>query len=518
MAIKNLRQFQDHPTLKDSPALQRVLAIFNDISSIPRPSEREAAVREHLIGLAQTQGWEVKQDSEGNIAFNVPAKTDKEEAMPIILQAHMDIVTTPGVDDDLGRTAEIVDKGNTGDEKGLWMQTEGQSMTLGADNGIGLALAIGAMLDPDLEHGPVTILATVNEETGMTGAQRLDPSILPEKAIMINLDAEEGAEYICIGCAGSTDIVAKFPLEEREQLPQDFACVDIALTGFPGGHSGVGIHEGNGNAIQSLGGLLKQIEAEIPDLRLISIDGGTVRNAIPADARATIAVPEASKAKLQEISARFVEAIQNGTNETVAVNTDQLLPSKADDVEVSIEDSETDVHAMTVDFQNRLLAAITETPTGPFAESDLPHVGRLVTLSNNLGTVNTNQDDVTIISMARGADVVELRAKMDDISALYHSQGAEVKCDEPSSGWLEDPDTSPAVAKAIDAVRTVVGSFKVMAYHAGLEAGIVSAKIPEVSAVAVGPVIRGAHKPTERVDLQSVATQAQVLKVMLEAA
>lgn len=268
MAIQNLDAFGEHQLLKDNPGLVRVLQVFSGISNHARPSKKEGAVREHLIGVAREQGWEVKQDETGNVAFQVPATPGKEDVIPVVMQGHMDIVTFPA-DEHLPRQAEIVEKVRRGEEQGLWMQTVEQKTTLGSDNGIGVSLAVATMMDPELEHGPVTILVTVDEETGMTGAKNLDPSLLPETGILLNLDSEDGSTKICIGCAGSADTVAQFPIGDRETIPEDYKLLDLELKGFPGGHSGVQIHLGLGNAIQSMSDLLVRLQAAAGDLKII---------------------------------------------------------------------------------------------------------------------------------------------------------------------------------------------------------------------------------------------------------
>lgn len=516
MAIRNLQEFHEHPTFSDNPGLLRVLQVFDGISNHPRPSKGEEAVRAHLMELAKEQGWNVEQDSTGNIAIQVPASEGKEGVTPVILQGHMDIVVTPS-DRNLPRTAEIVDQGQDGGEKGLWMQTEGRKMTLGSDNGIGVSLAVAAMMDPELSHGPVTILITVNEETGMTGAKGLDPRLLPSTGLLINLDSEEGPADICIGCAGSADIVAKFPVGDRETLPEGYECIEINLVGFPGGHSGVAIHEANGNAIGSLATLLQRMQKEVPNLRLVAIDGGTARNAIPSTAKATVAVPSASVSALQEIADTFVTELKLGEAAEDPSVTGVLSAKKAKDVTVEISERSQDViKGFALEFQNRILQALTDTLTGPFASAELPNVGTLVTLSNNLGTIATNDTEIEVVSMARGANIDELRAKIAEIAGIYESLGGNVTANEPSAGWLEDPETSPAVALAVQAVQKVMGISRFLAYHAGLESGIVIGKGENLSAVAIGPLILEAHTPRERVSLESVAAEVAVLRELLQ--
>lgn len=515
MSIRNLDKYQKDPLFAQNPGLGRVLQIFSEISDHPRPSKQEDAVRSHLIDVAKEQGWEVKQDDVGNVAFLVPATPGMEDVMPVVMQGHMDMVTFPE-DAHLPRQAEIVDKGIDGKEKGLWMRTVGEKMTLGADNGIGVSLAVATMMDPDLEHGPVTILLTVDEENGMSGAKNLDSRLIPETGILLNLDSEAGSAEICIGCAGGADIVASFPIGERETLPAGHTMLDLELKGFPGGHSGVEIHKGRGNAIQSMADLLLRLQEVAGDLRLVKIKGGERRNAIPSTAHATIAVPETAVSDLDEVVRTFVEEVKRGKEVANPDMTGELLEQNAQKVEASLIPTKSVelVGALSADLRARLLMVISDTPTGPFKSAELPNVGELVTLSNNLGVVETNEKGVEVVSMTRGANVDELRRKLVEIRELYGSEGGSLKqAGDPTSGWLEDPTNSEAVFIVTEAVRKAAGNATWMAYHAGLEAGIVTGKAQgKMSAVAIGPLIMEAHTPRERVDLHSVVDEIVALR------
>lgn len=522
MAITNLGEFENVGVVADNPGLQRVLQVFHGISSFARPSKREEAVRVHLIELAREQGWDVVQDKAGNVAFRVPASPGMEEAMSVVLQGHMDIVAS-GEDEDLPRNAVIVDKGNDGDEQGLWLQTENQDMTLGADNGIGVSLAVAAMMDPDLKHGPVTILLTVDEERGMTGAQDLDPRLLPEAGILVNLDSEEGPQGICIGCAGNGDMVSRFDFETVEVLPEGYVVAEVDLSGFPGGHSGVMIHGANGNAIQSLARLLQQING-VTDLKVLSVNGGTKPNAIPDAAKAIVALPESGASQVEAVVDSFLADLRHGEGVEDWGMTGVLRPERANSVvvkvspvsEESLRGGASPVVTFSREFQARLLSVLSEMPTGPFDAAELPNVGKLVTLSNNLGLVKTDVEGVEVVNMARGADVRALTAKMVELKNFLLDRGAHLKMDVPTSGWLEDPENSSAVAAVVEAVNEVVGQSQFLAYHAGLEAGLVAGKRPGgLSAVAIGPWILDAHTRRERVSLDSVDQELAVLKYLL---
>ncbi len=515
MSIHNLDSYKDHPLLAENQDLVRVLQLFSSISDHPRPSKQEDSVRAYLINVAKEQDWKVEQDQTGNVAFQVPATKGKEDIMPVVMQGHMDIVTFPN-DSHLPRQAEIVDKGSDGKEQGLWMQTIGQEMTLGSDNGIGVSLAMATMMDTSFEHGPVTILLTVNEETGMTGAKNLDSRLIPQTGILLNLDSEEGSAKICIGCAGSADSVASFRIGDRETIPEGYTMMDLELKGFPGGHSGVQIHLGFGNAIQSMADLLSRLQKAAGDLRLVKFDGGEKRNAIPSRARSTIAIPESTVDSLYTEIKAFVDELKQGKEVPDKSVTGELLKHNAQNVEVSLIPTQSVelTEALSSELAARLLGVIADTPTGPFHSAELPNVGNLITLSNNLGTVTTKTEDIEVVNMTRGAHIEELTAKIARIRELYISRGSILKhTEEPTSGWLEDPKKSAAVSIVTDAVRKAAGDAKWMAYHAGLESGIVAGKAKgEMSAVSIGPLVVDAHTPRERVHLPSIVDELKALR------
>lgn len=514
MAIENLSAYEGHDLVRQNPGLLRVLQIFDRISSFARPSKKEEAVRQSLIEFAHEQGWETQVDETGNLAVRVPATPGKEGLTPILLQGHMDIVVTPE-DHMQPRLAEIIDKGEEGDEIGLWMQTKGQNMTLGSDNGIGVSLAMATMLDPEIEHGPVTLLLTVDEETGMTGAINLDPNLLPETGILLNLDSEAGPMDICIGCAGSTDIQAKFPIGDRESIPESHNVIDLNLTGLLGGHSGIDIHNGRGNAIQSMARLLQMIQTETEDLRLINLSGGSARNAIPSKAFARVSVPAEKMGAFESTVRSFVEDLKRGENPEDPTVTGQLLAKNATKVECTwdvVYDIDP-ISSTTSVFRDRFLATLSDLPTGPFTSAELPNVGKLVTLSNNLGVASMDTENADIITMARGANIGELKAKLEELRRILETKGATVTAAEPTAGWLENPETSPAVLLASQAVQDVLGEVRFLAYHAGLESGIVTDKaIGNMSAVSLGPLIKEAHTPRERVSLESTTAVLGILK------
>ena len=515
MAIANLDDFRDHDLLSDNPNLTRVLEVFARISSIPSPSKKEEAMREELNKIAQEQGWEVQQDAVGNVAMSIPATEGLEGATPVVIQGHMDIVTKEE-DQHVPRVGEIYDAGTEGDETGLWMRTQGQNMTLGADNKMGVAMAVGAMMDENIKHGPVTILVTVDEETGMTGAVQLDPKLLPESSILINLDAEDGSTEICIGCAGSTDVTATFPIFTRETLPEDFKGLNIEVAGLPGGHSGIEIHNDNGNAIQLMAAVLSDLVEEGIDVRVLALNGGSARNAIPSQSVASIGIPADKEEEVKAIVKGFVESVKAhnvlGANETPGEPSHE----KAQGLEITVSDLDGDIFvAIGRDTQKAILDILESIPTGPFSSAELPNVGELVTLSNNLGVITTGFNRVELITMARGANIADLEAKLGELIELFPRNIALVDYQEPTAGWLEDPTESLAIKIATEAAEAVAGSHNYKAYHAGLEAGIIIDKGENLSGVAIGPLIKEGHTPRERVSLESLDESIAVLNQII---
>jgi dipeptidase D len=467
-----------------------VWAHFATLCRIPRPSKGEDALRDHLLDRALSRGLDAAVDGAGNLIIRKPASPGHESAPGVVMQAHLDMVCQANADTPHDFTRDpirpVLRDG--------WLVAEGT--TLGADNGIGVALILAALEDPDLVHGPLEALLTVDEEAGMGGAQGLAPGVLDSR-LMLNLDTEDWGEFY-LGCAGGLDVNVQRE-GTPDALPAGFECHEIRLTGLRGGHSGVNIHEERGNAIKLLVRVLRDLEGRFA-LRLASLNGGTARNALPREARATVAVPtgqaEAFAASLADWQTLLREELK-GVDEGVSV---ALAPTPADAVLAAAE-------------QAVWLASLHAAPHGVRRCSlSVPGV---VETSNNLGMVALTPQGGSCNFMVRSLRDSGSTALADEIISLFALSGTRAEASGHYPGWTPDP-ASPLLALCQSVFSREFGSeSKVQVIHAGLECGIIGAKYPGLDIVSFGPTIRGAHAPGERVEIESVDKAWRLLSAIL---
>ena len=467
-----------------------VWAHFATLCHIPRPSKAEDALRDHLLDRALSRGLDATVDGAGNLIIRKPASPGHESAPGVVLQAHLDMVCQANADTPHDFTRDPIRPAL----QGGWLVAEGT--TLGADNGIGVALILAALEDPALIHGPLEALLTVDEEAGMGGAQGLASGVLNGR-LMLNLDTEDWGEFY-LGCAGGLDVNV-----EREgvpeALPTGFACHEISLTGLRGGHSGVNIHEERGNAIKLLVRMLRDLEGRFA-LRLASLNGGTARNALPREARATIAVPAGQTAALVASLADWQTLLRQelkGVDEGVSL---ALAPTQADAVLAAAD-------------QSVWLASLHAAPHGVRRWSlSVPGV---VETSNNLGMVALTPRGGSCNFMVRSLRDSGSTALADEIISLFALSATRAEASGHYPGWTPDP-ASPLLALCQSVFSREFGSeSKVQVIHAGLECGIIAAKYPGLDIVSFGPTIRGAHAPGERVDIESVGQAWHLLSAIL---
>lgn len=500
-----------------------VVKFFAEITDIPRPSGNEGAIREYLLNFANERGFEARVDGRGNLAFDVPASEGLEDKPRVILQGHMDIVTVPGKND-IAPTQVYID------EEGF---VRAKGTTLGADNGIGVATAMALSDDNELEHGPLTVLITVHEESLPMGAQELDPNIVPVDAkFIINLDSEEGPGYICRGCAANCDIEAIFEIGEREALPPGYTVLALSLKGLPGGHSGVDIHRGRGNAIKLMNELLMKVDdfdesAPGTGMKLLKYAGGTRRNVIPSTAEALIAVPHDRLGEVMKLAQDFVAEVKSDTS---AVDTEGGGLIQANIQGLKIETIELglifgDAAAVSDRVKDRILDAIDSLKVGPMEQVEDSFTGGVL-LSNSLGILREYQAEdgsgsyFQLSSMARGAKVEELREKADELKrVLEECCASRVEVGSADGAWLE-PMESRAIQTAMEVAREMGVDPVVFAYHAGLEVAYVQNRLKEkareISGVSLGPKIVDAHSDQERVCLRSVWETYEFIRALVK--
>ncbi len=457
---------------------------FDAIRQVPRPSKHEEKISKHVKEWAKSRGFEVRVDAAGSMVIAVPATAGHERAPVVILQGHLDMVCEKNSDVTHDFMTDPIQVRVDGD----WVKSIGT--TLGADNGIGLAAAMAIADDPATVHGPLEILCTIDEETGLTGAKRLDPSLVNGR-IMLNLDTEEdGAVYI--GCAGGADTSARFPATRRRALLGSVP-VQVVVRGLRGGHSGLNIIENRANAIKlATRAVIAALDQGI-DVDLVSIDGGSKHNAIPRECFAVCRVLEADLAGFRAAVASATEDFQGE------------FGAAEPDMEVAVEAvQETDATQMPVNVhaRDRLLGSLNGLPHGVLSMSR--EVPGLVETSTNLAVVSTEVDGVHLVQSHRSSVMPALFAVRRAVASSLALAGASYEWDEPYPGWAPNP-SSAIVAKTVDVYERLFGSKPaIKAIHAGLECGLLLEKVPGMDAVSIGPEIHNAHSPDEMVQISSV--------------
>ncbi len=468
---------------------------FDLIRRTPRPSKHEEKVVEAILAWAKERGYEVRRDSVGNIVVAVPATPGHENAPIVVLQGHVDMVCEKNSDvehDFMNDPIEVVVDGD-------WVKAKGT--TLGADNGIGVAAGMAIADDPDAVHGPLELLFTIDEETGLTGAMGLDPSIV-KGTIMLNLDTEEdGAVYI--GCAGGADSTAKFPLERRDGSAGTVP-VRLAVTGLRGGHSGVDIHENRANAIKlAVRALLGAIESGI-GVEVVSLEGGSKHNAIPREAFAVVRIPAEARQAFDESIAASKKAF---VEEFGSIDPGLELAVE------SLDESESVQRPLTDAARDRLLHSLNGIPHGVLAMSrDVPG---LVETSNNLAVIETGDSEAVLTTSHRSSVMPSLFAVQSQVRSICLLAGATVEVHDAYPGWKPNPD-SPIVKKTVEVYERLFGTTpELKAIHAGLECGLLIEKKPEMDVVSIGPEIKNAHSPDEMVQISSVKKFYEHVKAVL---
>lgn len=477
-------------TVKDLQPKQ-VFEIFDEITKVPRPSKKEGKIRQYLADFAQKHGIEYKTDAVGNVLMSVPATPGYENAERVILQGHMDMVCESnhkGFDFENTPITTIVD--------GEWVRADGT--TLGADNGIGVAASLAALIDKDYIHGPVDALFTVDEETGMTGANNIGDGMIRGK-ILLNLDSEDDAE-IFIGCAGGVDTTAVFTYN-RSYAPKDFLYFRISVEKGQGGHSGGDIHLGRANAnkliARFLFGLMKKYEISVSEF-----DGGNLRNAIPRAAHAVVGIHTSKK-----------ELVRTALNEYAAqIKTEygDLEPT----LEIDMESVDTPDFCIDSDTSRRLIEALYGAPHGVISMSrDLEGI---VETSTNLAAVKMQPDNKILITTSQRSSVESRKWDIaNQVEAVFALAGAEVSHGDGYPGWTPDKN-SPIMAMARDAYKELYGiDPKITAIHAGLECGLFLTKFPGLDMVSFGPTLRDVHSPSEMMHIPAVDRFWNQLKLTL---
>lgn len=479
-----------HPLSRLKPTT--VFDYFYQITQIPRPSKKEHKMRTFVKDFASTHGLESAEDEAGNIVIYKKPFRGYDKRPSVLLQGHLDMVCEKTPDTQIDFENDPI----TPRIDGTWVRASGT--TLGADNGIALATMLSILADPTAKHGPLECLFTVDEETGLNGAKNVNPALIRSR-ILLNLDSEEEG-VIFIGCAGGKDATLTYPVKWKTPDPERRA-LHVSVTSCTGGHSGMDIHLGRANAIKCLARVLWSV-AHDPGIRLASIRGGNLRNAIPRDAEAVIVVrPE----ELPLVKLRLSSAIEPIV--PVYASTDPNMT-------IRFEDCELPPRVLKKGPTDAIINLLHVLPHGVQAMSkDIPGV---VETSLNLATVETRDDAVVIGSSQRSSIEAEKRNLNSRVRAAAELIGCDVVESDGYPGWQPDPN-SAVLAVAKNVFQTIYRREPlVTAIHAGLECGLLKEKFPDMDMISFGPTIMGAHSPDERLLIPTVEPFYRATLAILE--
>lgn len=455
--------------------------IFDEITKVPRPSCHEEQIRAYLLDFAKKHGIAVKTDNTGNVVMSKPATPGHENAPGIILQAHMDMVCEKNSDVNHDFMKDPIETYVDGD----WVKARGT--TLGADNGIGVAGALAAMVDDSLEHGPLEALFTINEEIGLEGAQNLGKDMISGK-MLLNLDSEDDGE-IFVGCAGGIDTTAIFHYD-RSLSPENFKYYRISVRGLLGGHSGGDIHLGRANANKVVARFIWECSQKW-NIELSCFDGGNLRNAIPREAYAVFGIQTDQSEEAVRLLHRYVKEIKNEYK--------GVEPS----MELILEETERPEYCIDSKTSLALVRALYSAPHGVYSMSrDIPG---LVETSTNLAAVKMLDGNQIKVTTSQRSSVESRKQDIaGQVEAHFQLAGAEVSHSDGYPGWAPNMESTimKLSAEAYEELFGVKPAIK--AIHAGLECGLFLARYPHLDMVSFGPTMTGVHSPDEQLLIPTV--------------
>lgn len=464
---------------------------FDALAKIPRASTKEAAVIDYVLSQAGHNGYEVIQDKVGNLVVRKPAYRGREAASMVMLQAHLDMVCEKNEETVHNFDADPIQIVRDGD----WLRAEGT--TLGADNGVGIAAALAVMESKTLAHGPMEFVFTVDEETGLTGAAEFPGGMLKSK-YYLNLDNEE-ADTICIGCAGGVKTTGRRKVTLRKAKPK--SAWRLKISGLKGGHSGVDIHQGRGNALRILGGVLQPLVSDF-DAEISEVGGGSAQNAIPREAFAIVLVHAGKEEQLRTLVAK--------ANAEYSADLGRFDPG----LQITVEKVSRPTKAMSVADGQAVIDLLASLPHGVLAMS--PDVTGLTQNSTNLATVSTKEETVEIVTSQRSAIESSKWAAANMVSTIFRLAGFDVENSGNYPGWKPDPNSDVVVKLQATHEKLFGRSAKLIAMHAGLECGVIGEKYPGMQMASFGPTIVDPHSPHERVQISTVEAFWKYLKAALE--
>ncbi len=449
---------------------------FSDLNNVPRPSKKEEKVRQFMVDFGKSLNLETFVDTIGNVIIRKPASQGMENRTPIVMQSHLDMVCQKNNDTVFDFDTQGIQMYIDGD----WVKAKGT--TLGADNGIGVASIMAILESDEIAHPQIDALFTIDEETGMTGALGLEGGILRGE-ILLNLDTEDDDE-LGIGCAGGVDITAKRKYKTVE-TKEDTVAYILTVKGLRGGHSGMNIHEGRGNANKMMNRLLFNLPVAIS-----SIAGGSLRNAIPRESVAVITVNVAKDKAFKKTFKLLSESIKTEFK-TVEPN-----------LTITFDKAPLPKNTMSKKSQRQLLQAVYSAWNGVYRMS--PDVSDLVEASNNVARVTVKDGKIKIDNLTRSSVESTKWDLADTLLTTYKANKFKVKMSGSYPGWQPNPESKILTLMENLYVKMYDAKPKVMACHAGLECGILGSNYPKMDMISFGPNIRGTHSPDERVSISSV--------------
>ena len=461
---------------------------FSALNSVPRPSKKEEKVIAFIKKFGEDLGLQTTVDEVGNVIIKKPATSGMENRKSIVMQSHLDMVCQKNNDVNFDFDTQGIEMEVDGD----WVKAKGT--TLGADNGLGVAAIMSVLESSDIPHPDLEALFTIDEETGMTGAKGLKPGQL-EGEILLNLDTEEDDE-IDIGCAGGVDITAS---QNYELSAADGMMVKVEIKGLQGGHSGMDIIKGLGNANVLMGRFL-YLALEKQNIRLVSIDGGGLRNAIPREAYAVFSVRNAPE---------FIENATALKNEIL-----EEYESLEQNLTIRIENFSSPDKAISEEDSRKVILAIAAAHNGVYRMS--PEVENLVETSNNIARIILKHGSLEIMNLTRSS-VESSKAKLAaQLKATFELAGMDVDFAGSYPGWKPRPGSEIVTIMSKIYEQKFGEKAAVVACHAGLECGIIGANYPEMEMVSFGPTIKGAHSPDERASISSTQKFWKYLQEILK--
>lgn len=457
-----------------------VFDCFAEVNKIPRPSKKEEKMIAFLKAFGEGLGLPTKVDETGNVCISKPATPGYENSKTVILQSHMDMVCEKNKDKDFDFENDAIETYVDGE----WLKANGT--TLGADDGIGVAMQMAVLKSNDIEHGPIECVFTRDEETGLTGAMGMKSDFMTGD-YLINLDSEDEGQ-IFVSCAGGVRTTATYPFP-TEDMPEGYFTFRVGVKGLTGGHSGDDINKKRGNANKILVRFLNQ-EMEKMDLRVVDIQSGGLHNAIPREGYAICAVPMNMKEQVRVDLNVFTAEVE----EELAVTEKGIL--------LSLDSCEPAAKVMEKQAMRKMLLSLHAVYNGVFAMSR--DIDWLVETSTNLASIHVEGDKVVVTTSQRSSIGSACQHMASVVRAAFELGGAEVLTNEGYPGWKLNPNSEIVKIAKESYVELFGKEPKILAIHAGLECGLFSEKYPKLDMVSFGPTLRGVHSPDEKLLIPTV--------------